>query len=267
MEEKNLFKVHVRADSDAEPDGEPMRLLLFESVRELLLNTIKHSGAREARVAMLRTPDNWTKITVEDAGTGFDLEAVNSHIGGLGLFGIQQRLTYIGGKFEVESASGKGTRVSLLAPPLKTAGEVAASRLAPAPGIEPQENGGYARRKRKIAVLLVDDHRIVRQGLSNLLRLEPDLEIVAEADNGEQALKMAHQHKPDVVVTDVSMPGMGGIELTRRLILELPGIKVIGLSMYIDKTVAAAMREAGATGYLTKGGLSEDLIAAIRCVV
>ena len=117
MEEKNLFKVHVRADSDAEPEEELVRMLLFESVRELLLIAVKHSGAREAHLMMLLTPDNWIKIVIEDRGAGFDPEAANTSGSGLGLFGVQQSLNYVGGKMDVESAPGKGTRVVLLTPP------------------------------------------------------------------------------------------------------------------------------------------------------
>jgi DNA-binding NarL/FixJ family response regulator len=96
-----------------------------------------------------------------------------------------------------------------------------------------------------------------RQGVSSLLKLESDPEIIAEAEDGIQGLSMAHQYRPNVVVTDASMLGMDGVELTRRLIRELPGIQVLGLSMRLDKSIAVAMREAGAAGYLTKGGLLE----------
>jgi PAS domain S-box-containing protein len=266
MEKKNLFKIRVRADSDAEPASEPMRLLLFESVRELLLNAVKHSGAHEANVTMIRTPENWTRITVADNGGGFDPEAAGSHPSGLGLFGIQQRLTYMGGRFEIDSAPGRGTRVTLMAPLEKPDRESLAPEVK-APKL--MEKGHSASRpdNKKICILLVDDHSIVRKGLSSLLQLEPDLEIVAEAQDGEQALELAGHFTPDVVVTDVSLPGMDGVALTRALRRKLPGIKVLGLSMHIEKDIAEAMREAGAAGYLTKGGLLEDLIEAIRACV
>ncbi|HTY61423.1 MAG TPA: response regulator [Acidobacteriota bacterium] len=263
IEEKNLFKVRVRADNAAEPEMEPVRLLLFESIRELLLNAIKYSGAHEAEIMMMRTPDDWTRITIEDKGSGFDPEVANASRNGLGLFGIQQRLTHIGGKMEIESAPGQGTRVSLLVPPEKTRKDTL-EPAADASEIDEQALIGFSQKKNKICILLADDHRIVRQGLSSLLQLEPDLDIVAEAEDGEQALKLARRLKPDVVVADVSMPGMDGVELTRMLLREMPGIKVLGLCMHIEKDVAAAMRDAGAVGYLAKSGLSEDLITAIR---
>jgi signal transduction histidine kinase/ActR/RegA family two-component response regulator len=267
MEEKHLFKVRVRADSAAEPEMESVRLMLFESVREVLLNAAKHSGVHEAEVMMVLDSDDWTRITIEDKGSGFDPKVANDNRSGLGLFAVQQRLSYIGGKMEVQSAPGRGTRVILLAPPEK------ARKNAPEPAaanseVLEQELIGLSQKENKICILIVDDHRIVRQGLSSMLQLEPDLDIVAEAEDGEQALELARRFKPDVVITDVSMPGMDGVKLTRTLIQELPGVKVLGLSMHIEKDVAAAMRDAGAIGYLSKDGLSEDLITAIRaCAV
>ncbi len=265
MEEKSLFKVHVRANNDAEPASEPVRLLLFESIRELLLNALKHSGVREAHVTMLRTGEGWTKILVEDKGCGLHPDSLSPQSGGgFGLFSIQQRLAYLGGVMEVESAPGQGTRIILTAPsadaPLAAAARPAAAP-APAPAQPEKAPAGNVRR---IRLLLVDDHKIMRQGLSSLIQLEADIEVVGEARNGEEALELARRLAPDVVVTDVSMPGMSGVELTRILRNQMPAIKVLGLSMHIEKGIAAAMQQAGAAGYLTKGGLSEDLIAAIR---
>jgi DNA-binding NarL/FixJ family response regulator len=113
-------------------------------------------------------------------------------------------------------------------------------------------------------VLLVDDHRIMRQGLSSLLQFEEDIEVVAEAENGRQAVDMARRCAPDVIIMDVNMPVMDGIEATRILVKERPEAKVIGLSMHAERDTAEAMRQAGAVAYLTKGGPSEELIAAIR---
>ena len=261
-EEKYLFKVHVRANSDAEPADPDVRAMLFESVRELLLNAVKHSGVREAQLIMRRTKEDWTQIIVEDKGKGFDPSAISAHRGGgFGLFSIQQRLAYLGGRLEVDSAPGRGARFVLTIPIGQAAGTEAASAAATAP---PSEIAPVRPKSRKISVLLVDDHRIVRQGLASLLEFEEDIEVVGEAENGRQAVELARQHTPEVVIMDVNMPIMGGIEATQILSRELPQIKVIGLSMHAERDTAEAMRQAGAVAYLTKGGPSEDLIAAIR---
>jgi len=117
---------------------------------------------------------------------------------------------------------------------------------------------------RKIRVLLVDDPTIVRQGLMGLLKQEADIEVIAEAGDGQQAIELAHRNRPEVVIMDLSMPVMNGIEATRRITAELPGTQIIGLSMHEETAYIEAMLEAGAKAYLRKGGPSEDLIAAIR---
>ena len=130
--------------------------------------------------------------------------------------------------------------------------------IASGEAVRPRKKG------KKICVLLVDDHKIMRQGLASMLQFEADIQVIAEAEDGQKAVEMARRHKPDVVIMDVNMPVMDGIEATKIITREFPQIKVIGLSMHIDPDVAIAMQKAGAAGYLTKGGPSEDLISAIR---
>jgi two-component system invasion response regulator UvrY len=113
-------------------------------------------------------------------------------------------------------------------------------------------------------VLIVDDHEIVREGLVGLFQFETDIEIVGEAADGPGAIELVEKLKPDVVVMDVNLGEMSGVEATKRILEANPEIKVVGLSMHVDKNVAAAMHEAGAAAYLPKTGLSEDLVAAIR---
>jgi DNA-binding NarL/FixJ family response regulator len=116
----------------------------------------------------------------------------------------------------------------------------------------------------KIRVLLVDDHRIMRESLAGLLRTDPDIEVVAKACNGTEAIELAKLSQPDVALMDVTMPGIDGLEATRRLKAELPHVQVIGLSMHEKSDMKAAMREAGAFDYLAKDGPPEDLLAAVR---
>ncbi len=118
--------------------------------------------------------------------------------------------------------------------------------------------------KQRISVLIVDDHKIVREGLAGLLKLEHDIEVVGEAPDGPQAIELAQKLKPDVVIMDINMPGMNGIETTKILTSRIPGIKIIGLSVHFEIDIASAMKEAGAIAYVTKGGASEDLLSVIR---
>ena len=118
----------------------------------------------------------------------------------------------------------------------------------------------------KIQVLLCDDHRLVREGLRSLLDREPDIEVVGEAGGGEAAVKMAGKLKPHVVLMDVTMGGMNGIEATRKITQEIPDIKVVALSMHIHSWFIERMLEAGAKGYIPKHTASADLIRAIHSV-
>lgn len=118
-----------------------------------------------------------------------------------------------------------------------------------------------------IKVLLADDHKIVIEGLRSLLEREPDMEVIAEAENGRAAVRFARELTPDVVLMDVAMPEMNGVEATRRIVGEIPGIKILALSMHSDKRFVMEALNAGAMGYLLKECAAEELIEAIRAVV
>src|SRR3990172_9762646 len=115
-------------------------------------------------------------------------------------------------------------------------------------------------------VLIVDDHKIMREGLRSLLEKQPDMEVVAEAENAQTALKLVEELKPDLVIIDVVMPALNGIEATRRILTKVPSVKVIALSMYSDKRFVMEMLRAGASGYLLKDCAFEELDGAIRAV-
>lgn len=118
----------------------------------------------------------------------------------------------------------------------------------------------------KIRVLLVDDHTIVREGIGTLLELSPEVEVVGEASNGQEALELIAELELDVVLMDLAMPVMGGLEATRNICREFPGVKVLILTQYEDKEHVFAILEAGAHGFLNKSAASSELISAIRSV-
>lgn len=117
---------------------------------------------------------------------------------------------------------------------------------------------------KKISVLLVDDHTVVRQGLRALLKAEEDMEVVGEAENGRQAVILAKKTPPDVVVMDVAMPMLNGLEATRQILKGVPGTKVLVLTSYGDDECVQQLMHAGATGYLIKQTAANDLLKAIR---
>jgi CheY-like chemotaxis protein len=118
-------------------------------------------------------------------------------------------------------------------------------------------NGGYEddeATKKKIRVILVDDHIIVRQGLARLLRIEEGMELVGEASDGAAAVNLVREVRPDVVLRDLSISGMNGIEATRMVHRGFPEVRMIGLSMFQEGEQPAALRDAGAVAYVTKSG-------------
>jgi DNA-binding NarL/FixJ family response regulator len=118
-----------------------------------------------------------------------------------------------------------------------------------------------------IQVLLADDHKIVRDGLRVLIERCHDMQVIAEAEDGRKAFQLARKHKPDVVIMDISMPGLNGIDATRQILDEAPGAKVIALSMHSDKQFVDGMLRAGAVGYLLKDCAADELIQCIRIVL
>ncbi len=118
-----------------------------------------------------------------------------------------------------------------------------------------------------LKVLLADDHKIVRDGLRTLLEKHDDIVVVGEAEDGREALQLSRKLQPDVVVMDIAMPDLNGIEAARQLLAEYPGIRIAALSMHSDKRFVSEMLKAGASAYLLKDCAFEELITAIRTIM
>ncbi len=268
MAERHGLTVGLSMEEGLPPLAEDVKVLLFESVRELLFNAVKHARVRSATVDVRQVQGKDLQIVVSDAGPGFDpakVKRVGEAGGGFGLFSIRERLDLIGGSLEIDSAPGKGSRFTLTVAVAQTAMVERPIRAAAA-----QEAAGRRavhssspRLRAPIRVLLADDHAVTREGLRQLLGLEPDIQIVGEAADGEAAVEMAGRLLPDVVLMDVGMPKLDGIEATRAIRRDHPDIRVIGLSMFEEKEQAEALLQAGAVTYLSKSVRSADLIAAI----
>jgi len=119
---------------------------------------------------------------------------------------------------------------------------------------------------KKIKVLIVDDHTLVREGIRSLLSLVADIEVVGEAANGKEALKKVKELAPDVVLMDLAMPIMGGLEATRQIRREFPGVRILALTQYDDSEYVIPIIEAGARGFITKMGAFSELASAIQIV-
>jgi DNA-binding NarL/FixJ family response regulator len=117
-----------------------------------------------------------------------------------------------------------------------------------------------------IKIILADDHKIMREGLRSLLEKESDMEVVGETEDGQTTVQQVQKLSPDVVIMDISMPNLDGIESTRQIIAKSPSVKVLALSMHSNKRFIAEMLSAGASGYLSKASAGNELVNAIRIV-
>ena len=252
---------------------EDKSILLFQSVRELLINAAKHSESHDAWVS-LQHDDGKLRIAVRDNGKGFDV-ATATHTGivsKFGLYNIRERMQALGGTLELASTSGNGTTVTLTLP-LQAVGttlqgdmesdlEVRSADKASLHSRPDFGQSGYA--ESAVSVLLVDDHAMVRQGLRSLLECHADVEVVGEAGDGEEGLVLVEQLRPAVVIMDINMPKMNGIQATAKIKERYPGIKVIGLSVNTNSDNQEAMRSAGAEVLITKEAAVEQLYGVIK---
>lgn len=253
--------VKVRVLTDERPRfNESQSDLLFQAVRELLMNTMKHAGVSQAVVSLNKQDCETWLLTVQDQGVGFDLDAVDYRPSGehFGLFSIQERMEAMSGWCLIDSVPGRGTKVELgLAE--------APQAVTPLPGPAPKVPGPepYVPAPSRWRVLLVDDHAMVRQGLRSLLETYHDLEVVAEAADGEQAVHYAARLHPDVVLIDINLPRLNGIHATRRIKQDTQNIVVIGLSVHASPQAIDALLAAGAAAILSKELAADDLYRTI----
>jgi len=117
-----------------------------------------------------------------------------------------------------------------------------------------------------INILLADDHRIVREGLKNLLEIESDMEVIGEADNGREAVRLAVKLKPDIIIMDIGMPELNGVDATRQILNQIPEARVIALSMHSEDEFIRRVLVAGASAYLLKDCAADELAVAVRRV-
>jgi CheY-like chemotaxis protein len=246
---------------------EDQAVLLYQCVRELLFNVLKHSGVKKAHVTMSIQPDNLLQIEVQDHGRGFierNEDRNEESSTKFGLFSIRERLEALGGKVVVTSAPQQGTHAILQVPVVKVSSEQpqAIERIRPIP--QSIKSQTIRSPSEKIRILLTDDHKMVREGFCHILNAQSDMEVVGEAENGQQAITLCQSLRPTVVVMDLHMPLIDGLEATRQIKQVTPDTVVIGLSVYDTPEVARGFKEAGAETFVTKGGPAESLMTVIR---
>ena len=251
-EVRSLEQGGAVAESDCTIQGEPRPLTpeveaaVFRIAQEALSNVRKHARARRVRV-VVAYGERSVRLLVEDDGRGFEPGAESNNLdGGFGLGGIRQRAALIGADVEVDASPGWGTRVRLFVPNAPIAQPIELTDL--------------------IRVILADDHVLVRQGVRRMIDAIPSVSLVSEAENGSDAIARTLELAPDVVLMDVNMPGLDGLEAIRRIHRELLSVGVIVLSTTAPDDVVLGAVRAGARGYLLKDVGIDELRAAIQTV-
>lgn len=268
-EQMNRFELTVTVHIETPEEvrlPEDRAILLFQSTRELLINVAKHAETKEASMRLTQE-DGMLRLTVQDQGIGFDpLVMQKASATKFGLLSIRERMYAIGGRWEIHSANGKGTTAVLSLPYESGSGPVKEAVLSSL-NAEIVREGGAKQERVACRILLVDDHVMVRQGLRSILEAYPDIQVVGEADNGLDAVELAERLQPTIVLMDINMPKMNGIEATARIINQWPQIVVIGLSVNASEENSGAMKQAGATRLMTKEAAVDELYGAIQEVL
>ena len=269
MEEQQALAVTVQIEDDDFSLPEDQAVLLFQSVRELLINSAKYAQAGQAMV-WLKHKDGRLQIAVSDKGVGFNPAAPASNAptplsSKFGLFSIRERMKALGGWFDLQSAPGEGTTATLVLPLGGTVNKSEIFEFESAP-VEPRVAAMHPnhRKDSRTRVVLVDDHAMMRQGLRGMLESYPDVEVVGEAWNGEEAVACVEKLQPAIVVMDIHMPKLNGIEATALIKSRYPDTIVIGLSVNANVADHEAMKRVGAMMLLTKEAAVEELYRAIQ---
>ena len=267
-EMKRLHEISIQVESDIEscPLDDDLRAMVYESVRELLLNVVKHANVSEAFVKV-QINDQSLHIEIADHGIGFDTESVDGEKlqnGSMGLFSIRERLKAVNGTLKITSIPGDGTVIKLQVSLIQ--GRPAMIQTEPE-GIRENFEGGQVaptvRSTDSTRVMVVDDHAVVRQGLVTLINRDPRIEVIGQAEDGVQALALTEKLQPDVVLLDINMPRMNGLDAIKAIRKRWPHIHVIGLSVQDDDVTVETVKNAGASLFLSKSDKANTIVEAI----
>ena len=259
---KHNLSVAFHSAQDQLPLPDDHVMLLYQSVRELLMNVIKHAHTPHATLSIAVESGDLLKISVRDEGNGFDPQTLAVQPGEhFGILSVRERMEALGGRCQTDSAPGRGTNVTLSMPLQTTAavarGDTASPLSRESIALVKKKNGPVHR------VVLVEDHAMIRQGLRAILDGFQDVLVIGEATNGEEAVSVVSEVRPDVVLMDVNMPKMDGIEATSRIVTAHPSAVVIGLSVNDSPPLIEAMKKAGAAAFVAKEAAAEQLHDAI----
>ncbi len=260
VNEKYHLYVHVEHNTGDIQIDKSVREFFYQAAKELLYNIVKHADVDEAYLN-LTIRKGWILMTVEDHGKGFKADNIRPRAretSGFGLFRLRERIQLLRGDLNVVSQPGRGSRFEIHLP-LDPSKPLTRQKSAPPKYKEKPVKKGVG-----VKVMITDDHKIMREGLASVISRQSDLEVIAQAEDGQQAIDLAQRLRPDLIIMDISMPVLDGIKATERIRKDLPAIKIIGLSMFEEDFLRKRMLDAGAVECLSKSGPTDDLLRAIR---
>ena len=259
------LRVHVESHVPSVTLPEDRSVLLFQSVRELLFNVLKHAETNEATIKIDTIDQRVLRITVADGGAGFDVTAAGGETNGFGLFSIRERIEGLDGTLSILSSPGSGTQIELSIPLC----DVVESPERPREEVHEtsKEPTSLPTKSRPCYVMIVDDHAMVRQELIKRLTAMEKVTVIGEASDGREGVELARALCPDLILMDVNMPVLDGIEATRQIVAQNPRVKVVGVTINTDTDLHERLIAAGAVATLTKDALSRDLEPTISHIL
>jgi two-component system, NarL family, sensor kinase len=267
--------IHVAVDVPASfvrlaPDAE---VALFRVIQESLANVHRYSGSATAFVRA-RSDGGEVKLEIGDFGKGMCEESKKANRAsvaplGVGIQGMKERVRQLSGTLEITSRPGKGTLVTAILPITNQRAEVsetyANSELHTIPSNPTEEaaaKNGWRRR-----ILIADDHDVLRRGIRTMLESDPGLEVCGEAVDGRDALEKTLAQAPDLVILDINMPIMNGLEVLRKIVHYRPQTKILAFSVHDSKQIVEEILAAGAHSYLSKATAGQHLVHEVRLLL
>jgi two-component system, NarL family, sensor kinase len=252
------------------PDAE---VALFRIVQESLANVHRYSGSPTAYVRA-RSDRGEVRLEIGDFGKGIRTESNNPNREsvtplGVGIQGMKERVRQLSGTLEITSRAGKGTLVTAILPISTRRPEISESDqgskihevpLLPAEGIA--KTNGWRKR-----ILIADDHDVLRRGIRTMLESDPELEVCGEAVDGKDALEKTLAEAPDLVILDINMPIMNGLDVLRQIVRHRPQTKVLAFSVHDSKQIVEEILAAGAHSYLSKATAGQHLVHEVRLLL
>ncbi len=272
---ENRTGIHVRVEIPSgfvrlAPDAE---VALFRIVQESLANVHRYSGSATAFVRA-RSDHAEVRLEIGDFGKGMSKESKKQDRApvaplGVGIQGMRERVRQLSGNLEIMSRPGKGTLVTAILPISSRRAETSDSgpdhkiQEMPSVPVEETVSSSYWRKR----ILIADDHDVLRRGIRTMLESDPELEVCGEAVDGQDALEKTLAQAPDLVILDINMPIMNGLDVLRQIVRHRPQTKVLAFSVHDSKQIVEEILAAGAHSYLSKATAGQHLVQEVRLLL